>query len=396
MSHPLAMMAGMRFGTRPRPASGRPSASSPGRFSPADLHRGLARCWDQGWQPRDVVRVVRRHLGAEAEGHVARAVLEQAAEYRGPGAPVHPLWLAQLDELAAPRPTAPGAGAWRTADDVTALVLALPTLPVLLPPPSTWQHDPAARLAWATEAVADGRLDAAALDHKVLHRVRALLAKAESTTFPDEAEALTAKAQELVSRHAIDAALLEAATPAAPGTATRPQGQRVGIDDPYADAKAILLSQVAEANHCRVVQNRALGFATVFGFATDLRVVEVLFTSLLVQATAGMVTAGRGAPSGSATRTAGFRRAFLTSYAVRIGERLTAVRATAEASADQASSGALLPVLAHRDDAVEHELAKAYPTVRTRTQRVSDQGGWAAGARAADRARLDAGAALRG
>ena len=41
-------------------------------------------------------------------------------------------------------------------------------------------------------------------DPKITERVRALLAKAESTTFPDEAEAFTAKAQELIAQHAID------------------------------------------------------------------------------------------------------------------------------------------------------------------------------------------------
>ena len=37
----------------------------------------------------------------------------------------------------------------------------------------------------------------------MLERVRALLAKAESTTFPEEADALTAKAQQLMTRHAL-------------------------------------------------------------------------------------------------------------------------------------------------------------------------------------------------
>jgi hypothetical protein len=40
--------------------------------------------------------------------------------------------------------------------------------------------------------------------------VRALLAKAESTTYPEEADALTAKAQELMARHSIDRAMLDA------------------------------------------------------------------------------------------------------------------------------------------------------------------------------------------
>ena len=40
-------------------------------------------------------------------------------------------------------------------------------------------------------------------------KVQALIAKAESTEFPDEAEAFMAKAQELMTRHAIDLAMLD-------------------------------------------------------------------------------------------------------------------------------------------------------------------------------------------
>ena len=48
------------------------------------------------------------------------------------------------------------------------------------------------------------------LPQGVLDKVRALLAKAESTTFDAEAEAFTAKAQELMARHRIDRAVFEA------------------------------------------------------------------------------------------------------------------------------------------------------------------------------------------
>ena len=44
----------------------------------------------------------------------------------------------------------------------------------------------------------------------VLHKVRALLAKAEATPFDAEAEAFTSKAQELIARYRIDDALLSA------------------------------------------------------------------------------------------------------------------------------------------------------------------------------------------
>ena len=42
-----------------------------------------------------------------------------------------------------------------------------------------------------------------------------------------------------------------------------PAGVRLGIDDPYAQVKATLLAEVAEANRCRAVWSKGFGFATV-------------------------------------------------------------------------------------------------------------------------------------
>src|SRR5262249_11766348 len=121
-------------------------------------------------------------------------------------------------------------------------------------------------------------------DPRILDKVRALLAKAESTGFAEEAEALTAKAQQLMARHSIDEALLAARE----GARDEPAGCRVGIDSPYELAKASLLDVVAGANRCRSVWAKSLGFATVIGFQPDLDAVELLYTSLLVQATSAM------------------------------------------------------------------------------------------------------------
>ena len=90
---------------------------------------------------------------------------------------------------------------------------------------------------------------AAEVDQKVLAKVRALLAKAESTEFPDEAEALSAKAQELMSRYSLHQAVHEHDRGRAPAAA----GRRLWMDAPYAGAKALLVQAVATANRCRTV-----------------------------------------------------------------------------------------------------------------------------------------------
>ncbi|RMB71755.1 DUF2786 domain-containing protein [Rhodococcus sp. SBT000017] len=74
----------------------------------------------------------------------------------------------------------------------------------LLPPPAQWTAQSA--------ATGPGR----ATDSKMLGRIRGLLAKAESTQFPAEAEALSAKAQDLMTRYAIDSALLDTGNPRNP------------------------------------------------------------------------------------------------------------------------------------------------------------------------------------
>ena len=223
---------------------------------------------------------------------------------------------------------------------------------------------------------------AAGADPRILERVRALLAKAESTTYPEEAETFTAGAQALMARHRIDAALLEARD----DRRTRPGGTRIGIDPPYESAKVALLTAVAAANRCRTVWTRALGFCTVVGFAVELDVVETLFTSLLVQATTAVTREGPRVDAEGRSRTRAFRNAFLLAYAHRIGERLAeeSAREEHEAAVGPAGHG-LLPVLAARDAEVEQALADLFPRLRySRPGAVSDADGWASGRAAAD------------
>ena len=336
-----------------------------------------------GWQPVELQRVVARQ-GDPAHGRlVADAV---AAHLRGfPRGRVDPRWLAQAEEL--------GARVWWNADEtylgeaaarwrvdrVTMLdavlgllrILAgLPPIEVLVPPPGT-NPTPSA-------AAHGGRVD-----ERLLDRVRALLAKAESTAFPAEAEAYSAKAQELIARHSIEEALA-----AGPTADVVPFARRVGVDHPYENAKAALLDAVARANHCQTVWSPELGFTTVFGFDSDIDAVELLYTSLLVQANRAMAQAEPAGGRGGKARLKAFRRSFLIAYAVRIGERLEEVATTVLADAGGASAN-LLPVLASRDAQVRETAERVFPhTVPARGSRVDSREGWDSGREAADRAAL--------
>ena len=323
----------------------------------------VASAWRRGWQPADVVRIVRRDLDDVHVRLLASLILKEGEGDRSSrGA----RWAAQLDELEA------GPHDLR-ADRFSRVTAALELYRLLLRLPSIEPLDPPGAPVTA----------AAPQETRMLTRIRALLAKAEATGFPEEAEALSAKAQELMARHSIDEALLAARTHAkdAPGAC------RIGVEPPYETAKAVLLDAVAGANRCRAVWNEALCFSTVVGFEPDLEAVELLYTSLLVQATAAMTKAEAAQRAGGRKRTKTFRQSFLAAYAHRIGDRLASV-AEEQVNAT-GTEGELLPVLAARDVAVTDHLDHMFPeTVTTRMRGITDEAGWHEGAAAADRAQV--------
>ena len=133
------------------------------------------------------------------------------------------------------------------------------------------------------------------------------------------------------------------------------------MDNPYESPKASLLQTVAKANRCRTVWHNELGLSTVVGFQADLEAVELLFTSLLVQANAAMLRAGAKRDAYGRSRTRAFRQSFLIAYATRIGERLPQVTEQAEQQAGTASSGrGLLPVLRVRQQAVDDAVGEIF------------------------------------
>ena len=220
---------------------------------------------------------------------------------------------------------------------------------------------------------------------RILEKVRGLLAKAESTEFPAEAEALTAKAQELMARHSIEQAMLD---DGAPGPRVKPGMIRVVIDAPHASAKVQLLQAVAGANGCRTIWSERDRVAHTFGFADDLAAVELLFTSLLVQATVAVHRAGPQRDQFGRVRTASFRRAFLLAFAVGIGRRL---REAADALAEElaATTGTdLVPVLGRRKAEVDVAVREAFPFTRRMSSSIANADGWRAGTASAAQADL--------
>ena len=251
----------------------------------------------------------------------------------------------------------------------------------------------------ASAPAGDGTASAA--DDRMLGRIRALLAKAESTEFAEEAEALSARAQELMAKYSIDHALLAAQA----GEREEPSGRRIPVDGPYEEPKATLLNVIALANRCRAVWSKDVGLMTVVGFPADLDAVELLFTSLLVQANTAMLR-----PAGRRTSSAG-PHAGVPSVVPRLvrdpdrratgrGDRPRHAEAVAEPRPRRRRAGRRrdgVGEFGHRPGAVPRRTAPAVDdavdelfggNLKRRSARATDAEGWTSGRAAADLASL--------
>lgn len=357
-------------------------ALDPIQLAPATqrvLLKMVPHAWDNGWQPRELHRELARHTNKTgAKLSIGLIAHDHAARDRRT---LDPRWIRQLDSLGVPTEADPDwilhavarGGAGATAETLIELIRTLATLraiPTLIPPPGAAGPDAPIDLTTPFES-------------PMLERVRALLAKAESTEFDAEAEAFTAKAHELMARHSIDTAMLaaRAVNPDQPITV------RIPIDNPYADAKVLLCQIVAEHCGARAVFQPAYAFSTVIGFAGDVAATDILFTSLLVQAQTAMQAGSRVSRDRS---TRGFRSSFLSAYAHRIGERLDEINAHVRREAEADAGYSLVPALASRDAAVRSAVEAQFADLTFKRHRgARDAAGWTSGRLAADRANLN-------
>lgn len=232
---------------------------------------------------------------------------------------------------------------------------------------------------------------------KMLERVRRLLSKAEGAATDAERDAYNAKAAELIARYGIDEALLAAQQQAPQHAADRV----VVLDPPYARDKGSLLAAVAGPLRVRAVlrQVRSPGPSSanalsmhLFGMAADLERVDVLYTSLLVQAAHGLAVVR---PKRVTESVAAYRRSWMIGFAYIIQQRLAMAeaemqrRAEAATGSGAASTGPSVSlVLADRTALVDAAVLSAYPRLRSARGRLLSGSGSAEGAAAARRADL--------
>jgi hypothetical protein len=234
------------------------------------------------------------------------------------------------------------------------------------------------------------------MDASKLARVRALLAKAESTEFVAEAEAFTAKAAELMATYGIEDAHLAAA-----GDKTDEIIQyRFEIDSPYSSGKAALLSAIAQPLRCKTIQysykgSSAVTYAIALGYRSDIERVELLYTSLLLQA-ASQVKYQRpdDTAMGRVESVSAYRRAWFLGFAQIVRARLR--EAEARAVAQHAREATPTPgapstelVLADRTTQVRAAFEETFGKPKMVKSRYSSVNGYQDGREAGRRADLN-------
>ncbi len=347
--------------------------------------------WKQGWQPSELLRQARMNCPTAAARLVGIAVAVDHS--RRPAKSLDRAWRTQVETLKLPevgdksgwvqgwvdRENFDRTAALNAVVDALAVIGFLPRLDPILRPP-----------CGRGETIIDVRTDGAtgSANDPALERIRALLAKAESTSFEAEALAYTAKASELMTRRSIDPDALKRQA----DDHEKPIAVRIAVDPPYADIKTLLLQTVAEEGRCRAVFHADIAMSTVVGFRGDIVAAEMLFTSLLLQAQTALADAARNAPAGTKTRSASYRSSFLFSYTDRIGQRLRQINDAVIGEVEREQGASFLPVLRSREHLVDGFASEKFgDTVSSRVRGGYDYAGQAGGWQAADRASLNFG-----
>ena len=220
---------------------------------------------------------------------------------------------------------------------------------------------------------------------RLLGRVRKLLAKAEAEgVTPAEAEALTAKATELMAKYGIDRALLAASRP----ETDQPGDRVVVVHKPWAKVQAHLLSGLASAMRCKsVLLTSRQGLTTVhlFGYASDLERTDLLYTSVLVQMWHAL--AATPVPA-RVSGVAAWRRSWLLGFCAAVISRVSDAEwraATSAAAPEDGKQSQTALVLADRELVIRENAARAYPNTR-RTRLTYSGSGYGDGYREGQRA----------
>ncbi|MFJ6183732.1 DUF2786 domain-containing protein [Streptomyces sp. NPDC092295] len=216
-----------------------------------------------------------------------------------------------------------------------------------------------------------------------LATIKALLAKAEDpASSPQEAEAYFAKAAGLMAKHGIEQAML---ADAEPGT-DKLDSQEFKIEGKYMPDRANLLFAISHALGAQNIYWSRTNWNTgkryrlvrIYAHASTLARIDVLFTSLQLQALNGVQ---HGRPMLGESTTA-YRKSWLSGFSSAVRKRLELAEESAvQEVGERGVTGAEL-VLVKREQAVEAYFKGQHPGVKTAPKRRLTGVGWKDGVKA--------------
>lgn len=209
-------------------------------------------------------------------------------------------------------------------------------------------------------------------------RIAALLRKAETTT-PAEAEALTAKAEELMIKYGIDRALLNSRST---GEKERIERLKIPLKGIYAKAYMDMMYSIAMAYgnvRAYYTQWKQSDITlTIIGFESDVAQLKVLLASLQLQGVVALDTWWKARDTAHYTAMDKFkdRRTFIKSFGQGAASRIRKARTTAVQEAESTTPGTAI-VLRDRATAVDEFMKANAPDLKSSKSR-EKSGGWGA------------------
>jgi hypothetical protein len=227
-----------------------------------------------------------------------------------------------------------------------------------------------------------------------LAKVRSLLDTAESLATQGNTEAAENyrnKAISLMVTHGIDEAMVAAAG----HKREEPEQRTFHVPNPYRVDKQFLLQYTAEGLGCKTVRITRSATVHIVGFPADLDRVEMLWTSLLLQAFGEVArTSGStitpswswltGAEKGSVR--VSYTKSFLQGFSVVIGKRLYEATARARQDYEASHQVSTALVVVDRTKRVQSMFVTAFPQVSTANRRVANGTAYGRGGDAGQRA----------
>jgi hypothetical protein len=219
-------------------------------------------------------------------------------------------------------------------------------------------------------------------------RIAALLRKAESTDSADEAETFFAKAQELMSKYAIDEAMLAASNPEARRSDPVEWDEFVTVGI-YRHALYMLDYYVLLVNGCKAIEIPGSPWRTIdsktyketriiraVGLKSDIEKARIMATSLKLQCMRAENTwwkehqeLYRSMPKGKQHQA---RRGFMLAFASAAFTKMKEAQARGQKSAEaEHGKDSVALVLRDKSLMVSDEFNRVYPQTRGKTSRLS-------------------------